>query len=150
LDASIPAVPRDRSYSISCGMNWMDDNGNTAPTNGSFGKSTAIQIPGPSQAVVFVDVSANSIDNNEFPYYNNPGDQAAFYKLPTSRHNNGGMFSYADSHAEYHRWLGAVVQGNAKPDASGLVPGPGYNYPTVATDPDLIFIQSIVPKVLGL
>jgi prepilin-type N-terminal cleavage/methylation domain-containing protein/prepilin-type processing-associated H-X9-DG protein len=149
LDASIPAVPRDRSYSINCSMNWTNDNGNSVPSNGSFFKLTAIHNPSPVDASVFIDVSANSIDNNEFPIYN-PGGNPAFYKLPTSRHSNGGMLSYADGHAQYHKWKGtAVIAGNAKADASGQVPGPGYNWPTVATDPDLIFLQTTTPVIQG-
>jgi prepilin-type N-terminal cleavage/methylation domain-containing protein/prepilin-type processing-associated H-X9-DG protein len=149
LDASVPGVQRDRSYSISCGMNWKDDNADTAPDNGSFYKFTAIQNPGPSQASVFIDVSANSIDNNEFPCYN-PGDRAAYYKLPTSRHSNGGLISFADGHAEYWKWKTSyIVQGNAIKDVPGQVPGPGYNAPSSATDTDLQRLQSTMPVIQG-
>ena len=66
-------VLRDRSYSISCGMNWVNDNADGIPASGSFYKFTGIQNPGPALASVFIDVSANSIDNNEFPCYNAGG-----------------------------------------------------------------------------
>ena len=149
LDGSIPAVQRDRSYSISCGMNWKDDNADIAPDNGSFYKLTAIQNPLPVNASVFIEVSANSIDNNEFPCYN-PGGQTKYYKLPTSRHNNGGLFSFADGHAEYWKWKASYVkQGNAINDVSGQVPGPGYNAPSSATDPDLQRIQATMPVIKG-
>ncbi len=149
LDGSIPGVQRDRSYSISCGMNWKDDNADTSPDNGSFFKLTAIQNPSPVNASVFIEVSANSIDNNEFPCYN-PGGQTKYYKLPTSRHGNGGLISFADGHAEYWKWKASYIkQGNAIPDVSGQVPGPGYNAPSSATDPDLQRIQSTMPIIKG-
>ncbi|MGH7940529.1 MAG: type II secretion system protein, partial [Limisphaerales bacterium] len=75
-------VPRDRSYSISCGMNWTNDDGDIIPSNGSFVKSTDIRNPGPSQALVFIDLSANSIDNNEFPCYNAGEGTYLYWKLP--------------------------------------------------------------------
>jgi type II secretory pathway pseudopilin PulG len=150
LDASLPAVPRDRSFSISCGMNWVNDNGNTIPVNGSFFKFTAIQNPSPVQASVFIDVSANSIDNNEFPCYNAGGGNYKWYKLPTSRHNNGGLLSFGDGHSEYWHWRSSyVASGNAIQDASGQVPGPGYNAPSSPNDQDLARIQSTMPIIQG-
>ena len=150
LDASAPAVQRDRSYSMSCGMNWVNDNADTMTNNGSFFKLTAVQNPGPSQASVFIDVSANSIDNNEFPCYNAGGGNYTYYKLPTSRHNNGGLISCADGHSEYWKWhAGYIASGNAIKDNSASVPGPGYNAPSSATDPDLQRLQTTFPIIQG-
>ena len=147
LDASSPAVQRDRSYSISCGMNWANDNAGTNANNGSFFKLTLIQNPAPVNASVFIDVSANSIDNNEFPCYN-PGGTVAYYKLPTSRHNNGGLLSFADGHSEYWHWRSPnIAQGNALSDNSSLVPGPGFNYSTTSTDQDLPRLQATFPVI---
>ena len=149
LDASAPAIPRDRSYSISCGMNWTNDDADATPSNGSFFKLTGIQNPSPVFASVFWDVSANSIDNNEFPCYN-PGSMLAYYKLPTNRHSNGGLISFADGHSEYWKWRsGVIAQGNAVADNSSQVPGPGYNYPTTAADQDLPRIQTTMPFIQG-
>ena len=148
LDASSPPVPRDRSYSISCGMNWKNDNADTTPDNGSFCKLTGIQNPAPVNASVFWDVSANSIDNNEFPCYNLGSGTYEWYKLPTSRHNNGGLIGFADGHSEYWHWRSPyIAQGNAKPDNSASVPGPGWNYPTTATDQDLPRVQATFPII---
>jgi prepilin-type N-terminal cleavage/methylation domain-containing protein len=148
LDASTPAVTRDRSYSISCGMNWLDDNGDGTPSNGSFFKLTGIINPSPSLASVFWDVAANAIDNNEFPCYNAGEGNYTYYKLPTSRHSNGGLVSFADTHAEYWKWRStAIAQGNAKADNSAQVPGPGWNYPTTAADQDLPRMQATFPMI---
>jgi prepilin-type N-terminal cleavage/methylation domain-containing protein/prepilin-type processing-associated H-X9-DG protein len=144
LDSSNPGVLRDRSYSISCGMNWMNDNGDAVPTNGSFFKQTVIQNPGASQASVFIDMSANSIDNNECPCYN--VGTYTYYKMPTTRHNNGAMLSFADGHAELWKWKSPyIVQNNAITDNSSIQPGPGYNSPSAADDSDLIRWQQTYP-----
>jgi prepilin-type N-terminal cleavage/methylation domain-containing protein/prepilin-type processing-associated H-X9-DG protein len=142
-------VPRDRSYSISTGMNWTNDNANTTPANGSFAKSSAIMNPGPSQASVFIDVSANSIDNNEFPCYNAGSGTYEYYKLPTSRHNNGGLFSFADGHSEYWHWQAPYVNnGNQITDTTESGgEGSGFGAPSVAGDPDLARLQATFPNI---
>jgi prepilin-type N-terminal cleavage/methylation domain-containing protein len=143
--ANTPPVLRDRSYSISCGMNWVNDNGDSVPVNGSFYKSTSIINPGPSMASVFIDVSANSIDNNEFPCYN-PGTYT-YYKLPTNRHNNGGLLSFADAHAEFWKWHSRYVPaGNQIPDSTASNgTGSGYQAPSDPSDLDLQRLQTTFP-----
>lgn len=142
-------VLRDRSYSISCGMNWINDNADGTPTNGSFIYGTSIRNPGPAQASVFIDVSANSIDNNEFPCYNAGGGNYSYYKLPTSRHDDGGNLSFADGHAEHWRWYGPYInQDNQIPDATeGQGQGSGFGAPSSATDPDLPRLQATFPLI---
>ncbi len=149
-DASSPPVTRDRSYSISCGMNWINDNADKVPTNGSFYKFTAIMNPGPSQASVFIDVSANSIDNNEFPCFNAGENNYTYWKLPTSRHNNAGIMSFADGHAEIWRWLSPyIAQGNAIADSPGSI-GPGFQTEVGnASDRDLPRLQATFPIIQG-
>lgn len=152
LDASSPPVTRDRSYSISCGMNWVNDNGDGVPTNGSFYKLTSIINPGPSQASVFIDVSANSIDNNEFPCWNLGGGNYSYYKIPTSRHNNAGLMSFADGHSEIWRWLSPyIAQGNAIADAT-QANGTGSGWQAQGsspTDQDLPRLQATFPIIQG-
>jgi prepilin-type N-terminal cleavage/methylation domain-containing protein/prepilin-type processing-associated H-X9-DG protein len=145
-------VQRDRSYSISCGMNWMNDNADGSPTNGSFVKSSAIQNPGPSQASVFIEASNNSIDNNEFPCYNAGEGTYAYYKLPTSRHNNGGTFSFADGHAEYWKWHSPYINNDNTQIADttlGSGQGSGFAAPSAADDQDLPRLQTTFPIIQG-
>lgn len=147
LDAS--GVLRDRSYSMSCGMNWGEDNLASAPTNGSFYKLSDIVNPGTSQASVFIDVSQNSIDNNEFPCFLN-ATPSVYWKLPTSRHNNGGVLSFADAHAEIWTWKSASIPaGNAIPDANNSNgTGPGFQSQSVLTpDYDLVRLQQTYPPI---
>ena len=148
-------MQRSRSYSISCGMNWMDQNEILTPTNGSFCKLSNIQVPGPTQAAVFIDVSANSIDNNEFPCWNAPGG-TTYYKLPTNRHGGtAGLMNFADGHSEIWRWRASyVIAGNAIPDptpGTGSV-GPGWqaqSTPGNPTDPDFTRLQQCFPIISG-
>jgi len=144
-------VLRDRSYSISCGMNWANDNSDGPPKTGSFLKSTAIQNPGPSLASVFIEVSANSIDNNEFPCYNAGSGILKYYKLPTSRHNNGGLISFADGHASYYKWQSGYIQaGNQIPDGTqGGGQGTGFGAASAADDKDLPRLQETMPIIEG-
>jgi prepilin-type processing-associated H-X9-DG protein len=94
-----------------------------------------------------VDVSANSIDNNEFPCFN-PGIYK-YYKLPTNRHNNGGLFSFADGHSEYWKWHSSyIAAGNAIPDPNPAnITGPGFGAPSDASDVDLQRLQTAFPLV---
>ena len=143
-----PGVRRDRSYSISCGMNWINDNGNGIPNNGSFYKSGSIINPSPSLASVFVEVSANSIDNNEFPCY--PPGIYQYYKTPSSRHNNtSGILNFADGHSEVWRWVSGYVEAaNALPDNSpSISPGPGFGAASSPTDQDLARLQTTFPLI---
>jgi prepilin-type N-terminal cleavage/methylation domain-containing protein/prepilin-type processing-associated H-X9-DG protein len=143
-----PGVLRDRSYSMSCGMNWVNDNGDTTPSNGSFSKLGTVLNPSPSLASVFIEASANSIDNNEFPCYTNG---TTYYKLPTSRHNNGGLLSFADGHSEYWKWKSPfIAQGNGIPDPQPITtsPGPGWNVENGdATDRDLPRLRATFPFI---
>ncbi len=154
VDLSLDAtynVLRDRSYSISCGMNWTNDNADSIPNNGCFIKSSDIHSPGPSVASVFIDVSANSIDNNEFPCYNAGEGNYAYYKLPTSRHNNGGLLSFADGHSEYWRWYSQYIAAdNAIPEATeGQGQGSGFDAPSSPSDLDLPRLQATFPIING-
>ncbi len=145
-------VARDRSYSISCGMNWINDNADSVPGNGSFGKASAIQNPSPAQASVFFDVSANSIDNNEFPCH--LGATLRYWKLPTSRHNNGGTLSFADGHSEYWKWRSHYISDGNKnyPDTTaGAGQGGAFDVQVSGSDDqDLPRIRATFPNVVEL
>jgi prepilin-type processing-associated H-X9-DG protein len=140
---------RVRSYSMSTGMNWT---ANTTPGSAipaladSFVKLTSVNNPGPSQASVFFDEADNSICNNVMCIDLSGNPQ--FRHVPTSRHSLGGTLSFADGHAEYHKWRGtALIAANLVPDtAAGLIgPSDGYTTGVTANDPDLIYLQSTVP-----
>ena len=145
-----PSVQRFRSVAMSIGMNWRDSN-ESSPTNGSFVKLTTIQSPGPSQASVFLDEAANSIDNNALGIYSGTdtdplGGPTAYWNLPASRHDNGCILTVADGHAEHWRWKGHwIIEDNAIPDSGTGSMGTAWNAPSAAADPDLQRLKLSVP-----
>jgi prepilin-type N-terminal cleavage/methylation domain-containing protein/prepilin-type processing-associated H-X9-DG protein len=155
------SIARNRSYSMSIGMNWLDESSASDATNGTFVRSTDIRLPGPSAASVFLDEAANSIDNNVLginpPTVDPSGailipnsSVATFWNLPSSRHNNGCSLSFADGHVEHWKWLGiSIIQDNAIPDpeTAGSTIGPGDEAPcpNPAQDPDNNRLTVTVP-----
>jgi prepilin-type N-terminal cleavage/methylation domain-containing protein/prepilin-type processing-associated H-X9-DG protein len=155
------SIPRNRSYSMSIGMNWLDESSAVDATNGTFVRSTDIRLPGPSAASVFLDEAANSIDNNVLginpPTLDPSGTTlipnssvSTFWNLPSSRHNNGCSLSFADGHVEHWKWLGnSIIQDNAIPDpeAAGSTIGPGDEAPcpNPGQDPDNNRLTVTVP-----
>jgi prepilin-type N-terminal cleavage/methylation domain-containing protein/prepilin-type processing-associated H-X9-DG protein len=68
-------------------------------------KLTQVAKPGPSQAMVFVDESAISIDDAAFSLQAFSVSPTQWQNSPTARHR-GGVFSFADGHAEFWKWRG--------------------------------------------
>ena len=143
-------VLRNRSYSMSTGMNWTNHNAgdlDTDPYGGSFVKLSAVNNPSPVVASVFLDEAANSIDNNALGI-NNPtqaAQNAQFWNLPASRHSGGDNITFADGHSEYHKWKGSyIIKDNNIPDQP-TTPGPGDLAPASATDVDLLWLATTVP-----
>lgn len=124
-----PLQPRTRSYTLN---GWIhsrqDDDGQ--PPGAKFGytdyssmvhKLSAIQNPPPSGMSVFLDESELSIDDG---LWNSDSagatDQSVWYNLPADRHGGGAALTFADAHAEYHRWRWpkrqwSVAEGVRKP-----------------------------------
>ena len=144
------SILRSRSYSMSTGMNWTNYSGSgvdSDPSGGSFVKLTSIINPDPVNALVFLDEAANSIDNNALGIYG-PGSlgNAVFWNLPASRHSLGANVTFADAHAEYHKWRGSYINNDNKIPDAPVTPGPGYDGPSAATDPDLIWLSQGVSQ----
>jgi prepilin-type N-terminal cleavage/methylation domain-containing protein/prepilin-type processing-associated H-X9-DG protein len=154
-------IVRNRSYSMSIGMNWLDESSAVDATNGTFIRTTDIRLPNPVAASVFLDEAANSIDNNVIginpPTLDPSGSTLipnstvpTFWNLPSSRHNNGCNLSFADAHVEHWKWLGlSIIQDNAIPDpgaaASYIGPGDEGACPNPAQDPDNNRLTVTVP-----
>ncbi len=74
-----------------------------------------VHLTDPAQIFVFLDEHPDSIDDGYFVnrvYYNEWMD------LPASYHNNSASFSFADGHAELHRWRHPSPP--SRPDAASL------------------------------
>ena len=77
----------------------------------TYGKTSSMNNPGPSMLWVFVDEHPNSINDAGFAvqmFYT--GAFSRIIDFPASYHNGAAGFSFADGHAEIHRWLGKTIQ----------------------------------------
>ncbi len=90
-----------RHFSMSGRMGGGDDLAWILGTKyAPFKKTGDIKRPNPSQALVFIDESINSVDDAFFATQL----QETWMNSPTVRHTRGAVFSFADSHAERWQW----------------------------------------------
>lgn len=121
-------LPRVRSMSMS---SWMGPN--TPAWNSGFivfAKSSDILRPAPSDAIVFIDERSDSIDDGYFAI-----DEvvAQLANLPAGYHNGASGITFADGHAEIHKWHDARTLPPLSPNFQKFVSCPG--------SPDLIWLQ---------
>jgi prepilin-type N-terminal cleavage/methylation domain-containing protein/prepilin-type processing-associated H-X9-DG protein len=123
--------PRVRSLSMSQAMNSRDDwlSYLTQKKYVVFRKTADLVRMGPSQAYVFIDEHPDSINYGDFAVAMNDGiDAARIYiiDVPASTHNGAGGLSFADGHAEVHRWLDprTKVAVGGKFMSASVVPSP--------------------------
>lgn len=101
------AFPRTRSLSMNC---WVGDVERRA-WGGQTQFRSIITLndfidPPPAQTWVFIDEHEDSIDDGWFAV--NMADRGAATMIanyPASYHNGAGGLSFADGHAEIHKWL---------------------------------------------
>jgi prepilin-type processing-associated H-X9-DG protein len=69
-------------------------------------KLSAIYNPGPATRFAFLDERADSIDDGFFGVdMLHSGAQAEVVNIPANYHNGCSSISFADGHAEIHRWM---------------------------------------------
>lgn len=117
-------VPKLRSYSMNDYLNGGEQQFAPIPPV-TFYKSNS-QFARPSELFVFIDTDPQSACYTPFeiPVRNNQ----AYFTAPASLHNrNSGVLSFADGHAQSHRWQKPVVRksttgasGNPHPVASAI------------------------------
>ena len=107
------STPRVRSYSLSCMM------GAQTPSLADLChpgirenlKFSSIRLPGPSDALFFLDEQSDpmdlsgsytSLDDGDFGVFTAAGN--IWPNSPASRHGNGGAVSFADGRSEAWRW----------------------------------------------
>jgi prepilin-type N-terminal cleavage/methylation domain-containing protein/prepilin-type processing-associated H-X9-DG protein len=104
--AAIAAVAV-RHYSIEGRMGGDDTVESVVlPNYPAYKKTSQVVRPGPSDAIVFVEESANTIDDGYFAV----NDYANWQNSPTVRHSLSGNFSFVDGHATTHRWKTISVE----------------------------------------
>lgn len=94
--------PRVRSMAMS---SWMGPN--APPWNDRYrlyGKTSDIIAPSPTDALVFIDERSDSIDDGYFAIDMTTGGGAQLVNLPASYHNGASGVTFADGHAEIHKW----------------------------------------------
>jgi prepilin-type N-terminal cleavage/methylation domain-containing protein/prepilin-type processing-associated H-X9-DG protein len=123
-------ILRSRSYSMSTGVNWIDEGTAGTPT---VARSTAMINPVPTKASVFLDEEESSIDNNAIGIWSASSGSQGFWNVPAGvRHQNGCVISFGDGHAEYWKWKSGNI----------LKAVPFSSYPN---DPDWRRLSETVP-----
>jgi len=99
-----PRFGRVRSFSMNCFVG----NTNVATTWRYYHQESDLVAPSPSDLYVFLDEHPDSI-NDGFLDFEMPGSalQTHWVDMPAAYHNGACAFSYADGHADLHRWLDA-------------------------------------------
>jgi prepilin-type N-terminal cleavage/methylation domain-containing protein/prepilin-type processing-associated H-X9-DG protein len=144
--------PRVRSISMNGMMNGLVGSGQDAVMNqygvgndyAIFRKLGDIHNPGPSQAFVFLDEYADTINDG---FFRVDMSILSWRDLPASYHGDSGAFSFADGHAEIHKWSDAgianrPVTGTAYDGGSNPLPA-NPNPPAT----DMHWIQSVTTSL---
>ena len=98
---------RARSYSANAGIGA--GNAQNGPWNSLYKqitKGSEFQYPAPWETWIFVDEHPDSI--NDAAFFN--PEQTSWIDLPATHHNGGAGFSFADGHAEMHKWTGSLAR----------------------------------------
>ena len=98
--------PKLRSYSMNDYLNGGADQFPPIPPVRFYKRSS--DFAKPAELFVFIDVEPSSICYTPFeiPVANNQ----AYFTAPSSLHKNSGILSFADGHAESHRWKKPVTR----------------------------------------
>jgi len=67
----------------------------------TYGKFSAITAPGPAMLWVLMDEDVSHINDAAFAF---GMEQAVWYDVPGTYHNDGAGFAFADGHSEAHKW----------------------------------------------
>ena len=111
---------RVRSYSMNA---MIGDAGEVSVSGGNQNNPGYVQfftlasIPSPARIFVFLDEHPDSINDG---YFLNRAYGSEWIDLPASYHNGAASFSFADGHAEAHRWVLAFTRRSPNPDAAPL------------------------------
>jgi prepilin-type N-terminal cleavage/methylation domain-containing protein/prepilin-type processing-associated H-X9-DG protein len=132
-------LPRVRTVSMNCWLNpeldWDEQIYGFKSKYRIIRKYEDMIDPGPSQTFVFTDEREDSINDGYFAismYHQGP--LAWLEDWPGSYHNGAGTFSFADGHAEQHKWLDPrTTPPLSRADVPFRLPSP-YN-------PDIAWLQ---------
>jgi prepilin-type N-terminal cleavage/methylation domain-containing protein/prepilin-type processing-associated H-X9-DG protein len=115
---------------------WMGYTNRPLDTTFQFLRKTTdlVKLP-PTDALVFVDERDDSVDDG---FFGISMVNATMVEIAANYHGGGGPVTFADGHAELHRWLSQDTQ---FPQQSGVATEK-YNFiPVASDDPDLLWLQ---------
>ena len=108
-------TPRTRSFSMNCYMGadspagaWQQGRNDFHPAFRQWIKLT--QIDKTSQRFVTIEENADTINDGWLDNYPDVGTTSSWGDLPASYHNGSCSLSFADGHAESHRWLSSATK----------------------------------------
>jgi prepilin-type N-terminal cleavage/methylation domain-containing protein/prepilin-type processing-associated H-X9-DG protein len=131
---------------------WVRPPGNTTPWQ-TYGKLSAIHTPDPADLWVIMEENPFSINDPVFcvamgtPDANGNAAWTRFIDTPGSNHNGeAGGISFADGHAEIHKWFGSTLKGMSKMDPNNpnnyINPPHNWQANTPGDLADLSWLQS--------
>jgi prepilin-type N-terminal cleavage/methylation domain-containing protein/prepilin-type processing-associated H-X9-DG protein len=108
---------------------WNNENYQLFHTFGDFTRLS------PSDGIVFVDERDDSVDDGFFAIEMSTAELA---NVPSNSHSGAGGLTFADGHAEIHKWVSAQAQ---QPQVSGFATT-HLNFVTCpANDPDMLYLR---------
>jgi prepilin-type N-terminal cleavage/methylation domain-containing protein/prepilin-type processing-associated H-X9-DG protein len=96
-------IAQIRSYAMNQYLGPTDSMAERLSTRYVVYRTTA-QVSAPSMTFLFQDVTPQSLCTPAF-ILPMPGQGDRWFHLPATHHNNGGVLTFVDGHAEAHRWL---------------------------------------------
>ncbi len=93
-------LPRVRSYGMNWAVGWP-----AIASYKTFNKISDINGPQPANLFVLLDQHPDYISDIHFHVDMATGASAKFTDFPASYHDGMGAISFADGHAELHKWL---------------------------------------------
>lgn len=148
-------VPLTRTCSVEYSMGGNSFNSASGPwyvsstvTFNTYQKLSSIQATRLATKIAFVDESIGTVDDGVFAMWPMNSGQNYWWNLPTSHHDNGAVFGFADCHVEYHKWHGTAVIASIYNSPTMPQPRPGLSSTTIAADssPDLPWVQAGGPQ----
>jgi prepilin-type N-terminal cleavage/methylation domain-containing protein/prepilin-type processing-associated H-X9-DG protein len=110
----------------------------------TYGKTSSMTIPGASMLFVFIDEHPDSINDADFVVdMTDTGIDAHIIDYPAYFHNGAAGISFADGHAELHKWLGNIIKPPVNfSGGSNLGNGSSGNSAGLSSAPDMAWLQA--------
>jgi len=102
---------RNRSYAVNGAIGDSSWHSPNIPPFKNIVKLSSITRPGPADIYIFVDEHENSINDSHFyPFRDLKAYDKRWLDAPSGRHGNSTGFTFADGHAEIHKWVDSDVR----------------------------------------